>query len=292
MYPENTTLPHRTENLLHQTFHRLTAIEYIGHYTSGGALWKWQCTCGETPTLPASAVKSGNTKSCGCFQSETQASRATTHGMTGTPEHQAWKDLMARCFTVTHKMYKHYGERGITVCVGLRVFENFFVLVGLRPSPKLSIDRINNNGNYSCGKCEQCVAEGWVMNLRWATWKQQRRNTRQNRLIEMSGETLCLAEWANRYGVNSSTLRGRLERGLSLADAIMKAPNARSNNRLLTFDGQTMCLSDWARLLGIPYSRISDRLDRLGWSVDRALTAPPIEPKLRPRELGRFLDNP
>ena len=118
-----------------------------------------------------------------------------THGCTGTPTYRAWQDMIQRCYNPRRTRYPMYGGRGITVCQRWREsFEAFLKDMGTSPSPRHSIDRIDNNGNYEPG------------NLRWATAKEQSRNQRRNRVLTYQGETLCIAEWAERLGVAYATL--------------------------------------------------------------------------------------
>lgn len=107
----------------------------------------------------------------------------TKHGQcadyANTPTYRAWLSCRARCFNPTDKSYPDYGGRGITVCVGLdSSFERFAAFMGERPEGRVSLDRIDNNASYSCGECSQCVANGWLPNLRWATPLQQAQNRR------------------------------------------------------------------------------------------------------------------
>lgn len=98
------------------------------------------------------------------------------------PLYQAHRDIIARCNNPKSKAYKHYGGRGIKVCQRwsdqITGLQNFAEDIGEKPTPKHSIDRIDNEGNYSCGHCEQCVELGWEANCRWATWTQQLCNQR------------------------------------------------------------------------------------------------------------------
>ncbi|HEY9737554.1 MAG TPA: hypothetical protein V6D06_14770 [Trichocoleus sp.] len=116
--------------------------------------------------------------------------------------------MKSRCHNPNNAAYDRYGGRGIVVCDRWREsFENFYADMGPRPSEQHSIDRINNDGNYEPGNC------------RWATDKQQSRNTRRNRLLTYNGETLFLDEWAERLSISKHTLQTRLWRGWSVEEA-------------------------------------------------------------------------
>jgi hypothetical protein len=93
-----------------------------------------------------------------------------------------------------------YGAKGITVCERWHTFENFFEDMGKRPSNSYSIDRIDNAQGYSKENC------------RWATPKEQSRNTSSNRLVSFMGKTQCLAAWAEEIGAPYNILRYRLNK--------------------------------------------------------------------------------
>ena len=137
-----------------------------------------------------------------------------THGMTGTPEYRAWKDMLGRCRNSRHRQYPNYGGRGIRVCdEWLHDFVAFYNHVGPRPSARHSIDRIDNDGNYEPG------------NVRWATRKMQNANMRTNCLLTYNGETLPCSVWACRMGIDNATLRHRLRVGWPLEKALMQRPS-------------------------------------------------------------------
>lgn len=123
----------------------------------------------------------------------------TTHRMSGSSEYTAWSELKKRCLNKKCKNYSGYGGRGITVCDRWKnSFESFYKDMGPKPSPKHSIDRIDNNKGY------------FPENCRWATLAEQAKNTRRNIYIFYKNERKTLDEWAKIVGIKCETLRSRL----------------------------------------------------------------------------------
>lgn len=155
------------------------------------ARWSCRCDCGQKAIVRTDLLCSGLTTSCGCFQKEVASAQMTTHGMTNTREFSIWHTMRARCHRPSSRAYKTHGARGIKVCERWRdSFENFYADMGPRPSPKHSIDRIDNNGDYTPENC------------RWATSYVQARNTRYNRHVEMDGVSFIVADWCALMGVS------------------------------------------------------------------------------------------
>ena len=148
-----------------------------------------------------------------------------SHGMSGTPEYQAWVDMKQRCLNPNYQYYSHYGGRGITVCDRWKnSFQNFFLDMGSRPSAKHSLDRIDNNADYSPKNC------------RWATKAEQENNKRTNRLITIACVTLTIAQWTTEMGFGKKVIRDRLDLGWSEFDAVMTPINTTyQRNRKKTF---------------------------------------------------------
>lgn len=172
------TLPtnHRFVNITGNRYGRLVVVSYLGK-KGKSHLWNCRCDCGQEKIIYANNLKKGDSKSCGCLQKEIVSIKNTTHGMTETPMYDVWQSMKWRCVNPENHNYKHYGGRGITVCERwLHSFENFFADMGLRPSPELSIDRIDNNGNYELSNC------------RWATKGEQNSNTRRNNKVATNKE--------------------------------------------------------------------------------------------------------
>lgn len=102
-----------------------------------------------------------------------------SHGMRNSPTYSTYRAMKSRCFNKNVHYYYRYGGRGITVCLGFkRSFTYFYSIMGDKPSG-YSIDRIDNNGNYSCGDCEQCKQKGWRLNCEWQTNTVQAWNKRK-----------------------------------------------------------------------------------------------------------------
>lgn len=174
--------------------------------------WLCLCKCGNRRIIGTQGLLSGRTKSCGCG-----VNRITnrTHGLSRDPFYGRWKALRHRCLLESHESFVNYGGRGIKVCDLIRNSPQSLIdIIGLPPTG-LTIDRVDNNGNYSCGSCRDCISNKWTMNLRWATQSQQCRNTRFNRKVRFNGVDVTLSELSEITGINRSTLQRRIERGES-----------------------------------------------------------------------------
>lgn len=156
-------------DLTGRRFGRLIVAERMSRINRG-TRWDCLCDCGKHITVYAHNLASGCTSSCGCLQREARAARAT-HGQyrnnSVSPEIKAWEKMRERCLNPKDISYKNYGGRGITVCKRWLSFDNFLSDMGKRPSPKHSLDRINNDGIYEPSNC------------RWATRTEQNRNRRK-----------------------------------------------------------------------------------------------------------------
>ncbi len=101
------------------------------------------------------------------------------HGQVGSVEYKIWSSIKTRCFNTQTVKYASYGAVGVTMCVRWREsFLAFFEDVGSKPSPELNLSRKNLEGSYTCGKCDQCLAQGWPVNCHWATKTEQNRARR------------------------------------------------------------------------------------------------------------------
>jgi lambda repressor-like predicted transcriptional regulator len=187
-------------------FNRLTAMKNTWVFDRDGRYkWVFLCDCGSIYEASGSQVKNGNVKSCGCLVKELSkcGDKSRVHGMSRTPTYKCWKGLRARCLNKKHPYYKNYGGRGITVCDRWSSFELFFEDMGLKPSEAHSLDRIDNSAGYSKENC------------RWATAIVQGNNKRNNNILTYNGESLSVAQWSKKTGLEEDTIRARLKRGWS-----------------------------------------------------------------------------
>jgi hypothetical protein len=123
------------------------------------------------------------------------------HGCSNIPEYWAWTRMISRCYDKNNKSYNRYGGRGIIVCdLWRKSFAEFLKHIGRKPNPEYSLDRINNDGNYEPN------------NVRWTTWKIQRRNTDNLLNLTFKGKTQCLSAWAEEIGIDPETLRRRIKK--------------------------------------------------------------------------------
>lgn len=189
-------------DLTGQRFGRLTATKMVGKTAGGTLLWECQCDCGNVHVARSGSLRHGDVKSCGCLFKEKLIERNTTHGMRCSRLYQTWLDMKGRCFNPKDKAFCNYGGRNITVCdewaKDFHAFHEWAMDNGYEPH--LTIERINNDGNYEPNNC------------RWATRIEQQNNKRNNRRITMNGETHTLAEWAKITGIKYSTLYSRAYR--------------------------------------------------------------------------------
>lgn len=167
--------PPRGKDLRGRRFNRLVVQTFAGYDKHFACQWRAICDCGVAIIVTTSRLTSGNTKSCGCFKRELDATLKLKpfnfrHGNAPrgawTAEYRCWVAMLARCHNPHTKAFKDYGGRGISVCDRWRDFANFLADMGRRPKG-LTLDRINNDGNYELSNC------------RWATALEQRHNQRR-----------------------------------------------------------------------------------------------------------------
>ena len=248
-------------DLTNKEYGKLTVLYYVGNNS-----WLCECDCIDKNKIVVTARKlyTSQKKSCGC--------KYSFHNMAGTPEYQAWYSMQNRCYNKNYISYPNYGDRGIKICERWKKqFENFLEDMGLKPDVVYSLDRIDNEGNYSCGHCDDCITNGWPSNCKWATRTEQNNNARSNISITYNGKTQNVASWAKEFNISKDTLGSRLKRGWDIERALTEP--VKSIGRTITFNGKTMRLCEWEKETGISVATISSRIQN-GWTIEDALYTP------------------
>lgn len=193
-------------NLTGKQFDRLTVLGLYAR-NKGSLFWICLCTCGRVKAIVTGSLVSSKVRSCGCLKIEAQ----TRHGLAKKSvarnrTYATWMNIKSRCSDIKNP---YYGGRGIQVCERWQSsFAHFLADMGMRPSSKHSIDRIDNNGDYEPSNC------------RWATAKTQSHNRSTTRIVVFQGIGLTITDHARRVGLSPSLVRNRLSRGWTLHRAL------------------------------------------------------------------------
>ena len=210
------------KDLTGQRFGRLVALRKVDRYVSpcGSScnIWLCKCDCGNEKKVKTSDLTSGNTRSCGCFQTEARI----THNLTHHKLYWVYQNMKNRCYRTSDRHFNDYGGRGITVCdEWLEDFLNFYSwAINNGYQEGLEIDRIEVNGNYEPSNC------------RWITHKEQQFNKRNNKRFYYNGKNLTLPEWSEILHISPDTLFSRIyKRGWSVERALTEPVHTQSRNK-------------------------------------------------------------
>lgn len=203
----------KPQNLQNMKFDKLTALKIVGYSKCGSAIWLCQCACGNFIKITASALKNDRPHSCPHCKNVAFWSKKQTHHESTSRLYEIYYNMKKRCENENAINYHNYGGRGIKVCEEWKEYLPFSQWAKANGySDNLTLDRIDNNGNY----CPE--------NCRWVTYKEQANNTRVNRVICFNDQSHTLTEWSVITGIKKTTIHQRLKRGWSVEKALTQEP--------------------------------------------------------------------
>jgi len=217
-----------------------------------------KCICGKEDIIKSTYLKNGHARCC--IKCSQHKHRKHGHAINPTPTYQTWTGMFSRCNNLNDPAYVRYGKRGIKICDWWFSFENFLSDMGVRPK-NLTLDRIDNDGNYEPGNC------------RWATAMEQAQNTSRNIKIEIDGKIKVLSEWTRVSGVCAETILYRLNNGWPSKKAVFADATA-INHRMIELDGEWKQLCDWAKISPVHKRTIAYRI-KMNWPIKEAIFSPP-----------------
>lgn len=220
-------------------FSRLTVVKI--NSSQGGKVRRnvdCICSCGNKVSVRKLSLVHGQTKSCGCRNSEVQSKKTTERNKRTAKfggfsakcprTYITWMSMRNRCLNPKQKGFQAYGKKGVIICQFLRERpQNLIKILGAYKK-RMTLDRYPiHNGNYTCGSCQECKRNSWELNIRWATRKEQALNRGNfNVFITAFKMTLTLSQWSELTGIRGDRLRRRMKAGWD-PERIVSTPNAK-----------------------------------------------------------------
>lgn len=230
---------------------RFGKLECIGR---DGRKWIWRCDCGNQRIATAGDIlKVVNRNGVPhCNSACRLRERAKTHGMSKTRFYRIWAGMRQRCQNPESPAYPYYGGRGIRVCDRWESFEAFHEDMAHSYAKGLTLERLDNDGDYCPENCE------------WATRKDQASNRRNNHYVEFECETITVSEASRRVGIEESSMRQRLAEGRD----IMSPPKRAKVYE--TLEGP-MTIAEMANKVGVHPRTIRKRIYTYELPIERWL---------------------
>lgn len=176
-------------------FGKLVVLSEYPERKGNAIMWVCRCDCGNTKIINGNNLRNGKSTTCGCSLKK--------HGMRNTRLWSIWDGMMKRCYNPKHPYYHRYGGRGIDICDEWLQDHGAFFSWALSNGyqDNLTVDRIDNDGNYSPENC------------RFVDMKTQENNRCNNCTVEINGVSKTIAEWADITGIGYQTIYRRYRRG-------------------------------------------------------------------------------
>lgn len=256
------------KDLTGQRFGRLYVISKAEPTIIGNryerCVWLCKCDCGNTKIVRTDHLLGEKIVSCGCYNKEIR----TKHGLSNSKLYKVWSGMRQRCENHKTPCFKNYGGRGIKVCEewseSFEIFYEWAMNNGYKEG--LTLDRVDVNGNYEPNNCK------------WATRKEQSRNTRKTIYATVNNITKDLNTWADELGVSRETLYRRVHKlHWTPEEAVI---GKHKNITQYTAYGMSKSLKEWAEYLDMNLSTLESRIYN-GWSIEKAITTPINHKKAR-----------
>ena len=229
----------------------------------GKLAFNCECKCGSQKIIVGSELRMGRTMSCGCLSKELK----TKHGMSETRQYQIYNGIKKRCLNRKSKSYINYGGRGIKICQRwMKGFENFWEDMKEGYSDDLTIDRIDNDGDY----CKE--------NCRWADMETQLNNRRNSVFLTFGGVTKTISQWERKLKTKGGTLKHRVYYGFDDLDIITKP--IKKNIKKHRYNGKMYTVKELSEISNIKTGTIYSRIYTLGYSIENAVEKPVMRNKL------------
>lgn len=257
-----------------QKFNRWTAVRFI-EVRNHNAYWLFRCECGTEKIYKAAYIKTGVSKSCGCFHNEISSQsrkyKDVERDESNIPVlYRRYYGIKQRCYNPNHDSYMRYGGRGIKMCDewkdSFQAFNDWAYANGYEEG--LTLDRIDVDGDY----CPE--------NCRWVDMRTQLNNTRKNVYIEYMGRKLTIPEWAHELNMKESLIRHRYDYGWT-PERIFTTPvkrehhpEAHDNVIYMTYKGVTKSLRDWSDETGISITTLRHRYVDYHWTPEDTIEVP------------------
>ena len=200
------------KDLTNIRYGRLVTLEAVGKDKNRHIMWECICDCGNKKVVAGTSLISGYTTSCGCYYKEVVGTHGIKHGKCKTKLYYVYRGMIARCYGKERKYHKRYKDKIFVCDRWLEGFQNFYDDMAHSYIEGLSLDRIDNNGNYEPSNC------------RWATAEVQSNNKSNNKLYEVGGKLYSISQLERMSGTYRSTIQSRLKRGWDINSAVYGEP--------------------------------------------------------------------